>query len=119
MRTLLAVREGSTELGPGPSRGPLTGVPVSYVDFKKCQCHMSLSLIYVHIKFESRAGCILNFEHCYSMAGWGLVGTPVENALAGVIRRPRPVATSPWQRAWTQCHTGDARRYSDVRRHGD
>ena len=38
------------------------------------------------------------------MAGAGLVAAPVENALqfvitgAGIIRRPRPVATAPWQR---------------------
>ena len=30
--------------------GPMTGVPMSHVDFKKCQCRMSLSLIYAHVK---------------------------------------------------------------------
>ena len=27
---------------------------------------------------------------------------PRATLLVGIIKRPRPVATSPWQRAWTQ-----------------
>ena len=44
---------------------------------------------------------------CYSMAGLGLVAAPIDKALpgvilrAGIIRQPRPVAMSPFQRAWT------------------
>ena len=47
--------------------------------------------------------CIIR---CHSMAGTGLITAPKENALpgftlqAGIIRRPRHVATLPWERAW-------------------
>ena len=33
----------------GAGWGPLTGVPMSPVDFKKCQCGVSLSLVYAHV----------------------------------------------------------------------
>ena len=34
-----------------PYRGP-RGVPMLPVDFKKCQCRMSLPLIYAHVEFK-------------------------------------------------------------------
>ena len=41
------VRELQLQLGPLTGVGG--GVPMSPVDFKKSQCHMSLSLIYSHV----------------------------------------------------------------------
>ena len=32
--------------------GALDGVPMLHVDFKKCQCRMSLSLMYAHVKCQ-------------------------------------------------------------------
>ena len=49
-----------------------------------------------------------HWELRYSMAGVVLIRTPVDLAQtgvitgAGVIKRPRSVATSPWQHAWRQ-----------------
>ena len=42
--------------------GPLAGVPMSPVDFKKCQCRMSLSLIYMPM---SALCCMSNLRKGY------------------------------------------------------